>query len=230
MFDLDKAISPIRHEIKVVTFDVDGTLYDPAPVRWRYFLQNIGRGRALRVILRVREEMRQESFADGAAFFSAQNERIAQRLEISIDEAAKRVEEKMHSNMCSILKKTGPRPDAKDSLKRIHDAGYALVSLSDWRTPDKLDALGLADLPWSAHIAADEVGALKPQPHAFAQAAQRLGVTPAQCLHIGDRLDTDGAGAKAAGCRFVLLGNSHDDAVWHAPALWHIAAALAPRT
>jgi HAD superfamily hydrolase (TIGR01509 family) len=43
---------------------------------------------------------------------------------------------------------------------------------------------------------------LKPDPEGYLLAARTLGVEPAQCLVIGDRLDADGAAAQAAGMAF----------------------------
>lgn len=45
----------------------------------------------------------------------------------------------------------------------------------------------------------------KPEPHLFAQAAQRLGLAPDRLVMIGDQLETDVAGARAAGCDAALL-------------------------
>jgi len=45
----------------------------------------------------------------------------------------------------------------------------------------------------------------KPEPHLFTQAAQRLGIAPDRLVMIGDQLETDVAGARAAGCAAALL-------------------------
>ena len=45
----------------------------------------------------------------------------------------------------------------------------------------------------------------KPEPHLFAQAAQRLGLSVDRLVMIGDQLETDIAGAHAAGCDAALL-------------------------
>ena len=52
-------------------------------------------------------------------------------------------------------------------------------------------------------FAFDRLG--KPEPHLFREAAQRLGLPPAQLVMIGDQLETDIAGARAAGCDAALL-------------------------
>ena len=54
-------------------------------------------------------------------------------------------------------------------------------------------------------INTEDVGALKPHPAAFLEAARKLGVDPAGVLHIGDREDCDIAGALAAGMRAALF-------------------------
>ncbi|MFT3697206.1 MAG: HAD hydrolase-like protein [Kofleriaceae bacterium] len=45
----------------------------------------------------------------------------------------------------------------------------------------------------------------KPQPLLFATAAKQLGLAPEQLVMIGDQLETDIAGARAAGCKSALL-------------------------
>ncbi len=58
----------------------------------------------------------------------------------------------------------------------------------------------------------------KPQPTLFEMACARLGVEPADCLMIGDRPDTDIAGAMAVGMRAALVrsGRFGPDASWPA--------------
>ena len=45
----------------------------------------------------------------------------------------------------------------------------------------------------------------KPEPHLFIEAANRLGLERARLVMIGDQLETDIAGARAAGCDAALL-------------------------
>ena len=67
-----------------------------------------------------------------------------------------------------------------------------------------MEAIGLNDRrigKWSA----EEMGALKPSARPFIEVARAMGVEPAETLVIGDRADTDGAGAKAAGMGALLI-------------------------
>ena len=45
----------------------------------------------------------------------------------------------------------------------------------------------------------------KPQPYLFELATRRMGVTPAETLVVGDRLETDILGGQNAGCRTALV-------------------------
>lgn len=51
----------------------------------------------------------------------------------------------------------------------------------------------------------DEMGYRKPDPRAFLPALQATGAAATECLYIGDSLETDIAGANAAGMRSALI-------------------------
>jgi 4-nitrophenyl phosphatase len=64
----------------------------------------------------------------------------------------------------------------------------------------------------------------KPKPYLYQLGLQRLGLQPEQVLVVGDRLDTDIAGAQEIGCRtaLVLSGvtNQADAQAWQPPPDW----------
>ena len=62
--------------------------------------------------------------------------------------------------------------------------------------------LGLADY-FRFALCAEELGIGKPDPHPFHTALQRAGIAAAQAVHIGDHPGDDIAGAKAAGLRAI---------------------------
>lgn len=62
--------------------------------------------------------------------------------------------------------------------------------------------LGLADY-FQFALCAEELGVGKPDPHPFQTALQRAGVKAAQAVHIGDHPSDDIAGARAAGMRAI---------------------------
>lgn len=75
--------------------------------------------------------------------------------------------------------------------------------------------VGLGHL-FTAAISAHEVGFAKPDPRTYQLACERVGVAPDEALHIGDDLDADVRGARAAGLRAAWirrpeLGNASVD-------------------
>jgi 4-nitrophenyl phosphatase len=89
-------------------------------------------------------------------------------------------------------------------------------------TPEGLDP-GAGSIIAAIEIATGQRAILagKPNPGMYQAAFERLQVLPAQTLAVGDRLDTDIAGAQAAGCPscMVLTGvNTLEDArAWNPP-------------
>lgn len=192
--------------IAALSFDLDGTLYDAAALRWRYAWANFRALRTVRVALRVREELRGHAFSDGAAYRDEEARRVAERLDLAPPEARMQIDRALGEYMVAALRRCGPRADARPALEAALARGLRIAVVSDYAVEDKLAALGLADLPWAACVAADALGALKPHPRAFESCAAALGVASSAIAHIGDRLDTDVAGARAAGMAAGLLG------------------------
>ena len=54
-------------------------------------------------------------------------------------------------------------------------------------------------------IISSEIGASKPAPRIFLEAARRFRVKPGEILHIGDDADLDEKGAIAAGCKAFIV-------------------------
>lgn len=100
-----------------------------------------------------------------------------------------------------------PAEGALDALALLRRAGTAVAVVSNWDVglTDVLDALGLGGLV-DAVVTSAEVGVAKPDPGVFLAALDRIGVRVEDALHVGDREETDVAGARAAGIRSVLVG------------------------
>ncbi|MFZ9887926.1 MAG: HAD family hydrolase [Myxococcota bacterium] len=194
---------------RAMTFDLDGTLYDAKRARRDYLWRNLGHLRAVRVTRRVREDLRGRDFGSHEALLRAEAEELAQRLGTDAAHARQRADDVLGARLCQTLRRIGPWPDAETSLRRLHDAGITLGVVSDYEPHAKLEALGLHNVPWQALIGAECYGALKPWPSAFHAAAAQLGVAPGHIVHVGDRRDTDGEGARRAGYGGVVLLGSH---------------------
>jgi putative hydrolase of the HAD superfamily len=99
-----------------------------------------------------------------------------------------------------------PYPDAAPALAQLREAGMLLAVVSNWdcSLPDVLAEVGLGGAV-DAVVVSAEVGVAKPDPRIFEVALERLRRDATEALAVGDSLETDVAGARAAGVRAVLL-------------------------
>ena len=163
--------------VAAVSFDVDGTLYSDRFLRTRVVLEAIRRG-SLRDLHRLHN--RRDPSPD-----------IAARLD-----AEARV-------LIPVIRRLGPRSGAARVLDDLRPR--TRVAISDFDPEAKLEALGLRGY-FERSYAAERTGALKPDPRVFHAALADLGIPASALLHVGNRADTDGAAARAAGCRALILG------------------------
>jgi putative hydrolase of the HAD superfamily len=101
-------------------------------------------------------------------------------------------------------------PDAEPALKALRAAGITLVVVSNWDVSlhDALRTTGLERLVDGA-ISSAEVGSAKPATGIFDWALGLAGdPAPADVWHVGDSVEADVAGARAAGLRPVFVDRS----------------------
>jgi putative hydrolase of the HAD superfamily len=104
-----------------------------------------------------------------------------------------------------------PYPDAAPALKALRAGGHRLAIVSNWDCSlrDWLEPSGLTALV-DVVVTSAGTGAAKPDPLIFRRALDLLGVEAARAVHVGDSLDTDVDGARAAGIRAVLIAREGD--------------------
>ena len=102
-----------------------------------------------------------------------------------------------------------PYPDAAYALAALREAGARLGVVSNWDSslPRVLSNVGLGAV-LSTVVTSAEVGVTKPDPRIFEIALERLRCDPEEAVFVGDSLETDVAGARAAGMRAFLLDRS----------------------
>ena len=89
-------------------------------------------------------------------------------------------------------------PDARPCLQALRDDGWRVVVGGNQpaQVQRLVEELGLAvDLV----ISSGGLGAEKPDPRFFSLVAEAAGVDVSDCVHVGDRVDNDVIGARAAG-------------------------------
>lgn len=105
----------------------------------------------------------------------------------------------------------------EDCLRRLKDRGVRLGIICDvGLTPSPvlrwhLEQRGLLDL-FDAWTFSDDVGVYKPDRRIFEVALGALDAPPSVSAHVGDRLRTDVAGARAMGMVAVRYAGVFDDA------------------
>jgi putative hydrolase of the HAD superfamily len=97
-------------------------------------------------------------------------------------------------------------PEVHEALGAIRALGIRAVVASNWDVslPDVLGRLGLGDM-LDGVVASAQVGAAKPDGTVFRAALRIAGAGPQDAVHVGDRIDEDVAGARAAGIEPVLI-------------------------
>lgn len=101
---------------------------------------------------------------------------------------------------------TGIDPGTAPALARLREGGIGLgvVSNSDGRVAEALEAVGLAEY-FGVVVDSRIAGFEKPDPRIFLPALAALQVRAAEALYVGDLYEVDVVGARRAGMAAVLL-------------------------
>jgi putative hydrolase of the HAD superfamily len=96
--------------------------------------------------------------------------------------------------------------DVAPTVAALSQRGLKLGVISNWddRLRPLLKSLQLGDR-FEIIVVSCEVGASKPAPAIFKVAVEKLGVPAAAILHVGDSLELDVEGARAAGLNAVQI-------------------------
>jgi haloacid dehalogenase superfamily, subfamily IA, variant 3 with third motif having DD or ED/haloacid dehalogenase superfamily, subfamily IA, variant 1 with third motif having Dx(3-4)D or Dx(3-4)E len=103
--------------------------------------------------------------------------------------------------------------DTHEMLHQLLDQHYKLGLISNasssWDVNNLIDNYDLRPYFSTILISADE-GIRKPNPLLFARAAERMNVTPAESVMVGDTLAADVLGAHRAGMRSIWISRRKD--------------------
>jgi HAD superfamily hydrolase (TIGR01549 family) len=195
-------------EIRLVAFDVDGTLYDQRGLRLcmlREMLLASIRGRGvdfifiLRAYRRIREQLGDSLHEDfdreltsrTAAFVGCSEERVRST-------AGEWLEQRPLRHLIRYR-----YPGLPELFRGLRKQGRKIGIFSDYPARAKLEALQLdADVIVCASDA--DVGVLKPHPRGLHVLMSRAATNPTQTILIGDRPERDGLAAQAANVRSLI--------------------------
>ena len=193
--------------IKAVVFDLDGTLYDNKWLPIRLIFGDIFNARLLASERNIRRMLKGIHFGNPDAFYNNLFSHIARRQNIPFMKARDWYFGKYMPLTVSILEKHYKAGEFVEPLmEELHKRGIKTAVFSDYRNvSEKLTALGIDPDWFDFHFAAPDLGGLKPNKQLFENILKELQVDAAQALMVGDREDTDGAGAKSVGMRYLKV-------------------------
>ncbi|WP_205499837.1 HAD family hydrolase [Rufibacter psychrotolerans] len=202
--------SPNWEKIKAVIFDVDGTLYTQSRLRKkmllalvRYYAVRPWRIKDLAILYHFRVEREKKAGFSLGNIEAAQYEWCAEKGSFSIPRIRQVIEHWMFRFPNQYLKAC-MYPGTKLFFTALGQNGLKTGIYSDYKAADKLKAMEL-----SADIVVcstdKEVDCLKPNPKGLLYIAEKLGVAPAECLFIGDRVELDAACAMQANMPYLIV-------------------------
>jgi FMN phosphatase YigB (HAD superfamily) len=194
-------------QVKVVSWDIDGTLYD-----LKAFMRALKRDLLIRAITfrwfsLIRDLVR-------LVRFKRHMDNVRHNCpDFSVGELSGRDEigHTMDALYARLLPSIGMLPGVNGLLDWFDEQSVPQVIFSDYRPSTKLSALNL-DGRFQSIFAGEDLGHLKPSPTVFREIIEQLGISPGELLHIGDRPDTDGAAASEVGFQVAIIGVDFDTA------------------
>ena len=195
-------------EVRLVVFDVDGTLYDQRGLRFCMLREMLhcsirSRGIAfisiLRAYRRIREELGDLLHED---FERELISRTAACVGCSEDQVRSTAEEWLERRpLRHLIRYRYPR--LPELFRGLRKHGKKIGVFSDYPARKKLDALELdADVVICAGD--EDVGVLKPHAKGLRVLMSQAAMNPAETLMIGDRPERDGLAAQAANVRVLI--------------------------
>ena len=198
--------------IRLVVFDMDGTLYRQRPLRLRMardlmlhtlLKRDVSAVAVLARYRRIRERLGDEQISDFERALIAQT---AEATGNSPGHVRSIVSEWIEQRPLGYLAACC-YPAVRELFDGLRCSGRSIGILSDYPAKAKLEALGLA----ADHIvyAGDEgIGLLKPHPKGLEILIAAAGMKPQETLVIGDRVDRDGLVARRVGAQALIRSSS----------------------
>lgn len=207
--------------VLAITLDLDDTLWPFAPigaridqVLYEWMLQHSPATAAMYPVAAMRE-LRERSFRDNPHlhYDLSALRRLTLREALENSGADLALLEPAYEAFYAARNQVEFYPDAVDALARIA-ARVPVAALSNGNAD--LARIGL-DHHFAFQLGSREHGAAKPAASIFHAACDRLGVPPAQVLHVGDHIEMDVVGAMQAGLRGCWINRVEH--TWHHPSL-----------
>ncbi|QDA62202.1 HAD family hydrolase [Hymenobacter jejuensis] len=200
----------VWNKVKMVVFDVDGTLYEQSKLRKKMLFALLGyyalrpwRLGEMRLLQRFRREREKHPAYAGPDVENAQYAWCAEGTSYPVAKIKRVVQQWIFDYPNQYLSDC-TYPGVKEFFNALRVNHIKIGVYSDYKAHDKLRAMGLqAD----AVVASTdpEIDRLKPDPKGLLYLADLMRVAPEECLFIGDRPELDGACAERANMPYLIV-------------------------
>ncbi|MDR2798984.1 MAG: HAD family hydrolase [Treponema sp.] len=200
--DSSSALAGRLKEAQAFIFDLDGTLYDTHGFAWRLIQVRPWEGFLIAAERMTRKGLAGADYGSPEAYYQEVFSRMSRITGKAPEWLRNWYTDCYMPRMCQVLQKYyHPRPRTAELLAGLVQGSFPFAVYSDYPAGvERLAALGLDPGVCSSAIYGPEhFGAQKPAIRPFVAIAQDLGVLSNRIIVVGDRDDTDGAGAAAAG-------------------------------
>jgi putative hydrolase of the HAD superfamily len=195
----------MRKDIKVVAFDVDGTLYSNFEFYLKvagYFLKHLKffyHFVSIRNLLHIIRPV--------PDFYGYQADLVANDMDIEYKQSEEMIQKIAYEGMAPYFQKVKLYPYVEETFAALKNAGYRIAILSDFPPEQKGDLWGLKKY-CDVIMSTEACGALKPSKCPFEALVQKLNVKSEEILYIGNHIAYDVEGAKNAGLKagFLMTG------------------------
>lgn len=196
--------------IKVVIFDVDGTLYDQSILRKKIFIKLLVHYTArpwkfkdLLILRDFRNAREKKAGIKVSDIENAQYQWCAEEGNYSISRVKEVVGTWIFNKPNSYLPNC-IYPGTKNLFTLLKRKGFKIAIYSDYKADAKLKAL---NLPVDLIVSSTDsfIDKLKPDPTGLYYIAEKLKAKIGECLFIGDRPELDGQCAINAGMPYLIV-------------------------
>jgi HAD superfamily hydrolase (TIGR01549 family) len=201
------AISRIKR-LRAIIFDLDGTLFVSKHIARRMVMAKPGDLFTIWAERRARKRLFGCDLGSAAAYEEEYFSIMAKMTGKDPNVLRSWYFDEYMPRFCAVLQKFyQARPGAAEFFDALESASIKIAVYSDYPcVKERLCALGLSIEPFGTHLyGPEDFGAQKPAKRPFLAIAKNLGCAPESVLVVGDRDDTDGAGALAAGMPYIRI-------------------------
>lgn len=199
------------NQLKLVIFDVDGTLYNQKQLRKRMFFAILGyyiirpwRFREVLLLYHFRKERENRIGFEANNLEDEQYSWCSSKTSLSVKKMKETIDKWMFKYPNRFLKQY-MYPGIPILFEELQKQNILIAVYSDYPAAKKMESMGLsADLIISSTD--PMINAMKPSPKGVLYILEQLNIQQKDnCLFIGDREELDGTCARNAGVHFLLL-------------------------